>query len=89
MALTDIVTATAAGKIPWRVHDNGVGTWAVVDPNYRLDLVDGTYTLRKDGITLDTQTDTDDALKDAIEDYIDSTKSDLISEFTSKIAVEA
>jgi len=89
MTLTGIVTATTAGKISWRVHDSGQGFWAVVEPNFRLDLVDGVYTLRKDGVTLDTQDDTDDVLKEAVDTYINSTKSDLISEFTSKLAVEA
>lgn len=85
MALTDVVSATSAGKIPWKLHDNGVGYHGTVDNSYRLDLVEGIYTLRKDGITLDTQTDIDDTLLDAVETWIDSTKSEAVSDFLSKI----
>jgi hypothetical protein len=91
MALTDIVTATSAGTIPWLPHDSVrvTGYWAVIDRVYRLDLVSGTYTLRKDGVTLDTQTDTDDTLKTAIESYISGTTSAAITDFLSKISTEA
>ncbi len=86
MALTNVINATEDGKIAWKLHDNGVGYWAVVDSNWRLDLVEGVYTLRKDGVVLDSQNDTNNVLKDAIEDYIETTKSNLISEFTTKIS---
>jgi hypothetical protein len=91
MALTDIVTATSAGTIPWLPHDSArvTGYWAVIDTYYRLDLIDGIYTLRKNGVTLDTQTDTGDTLKTAIESYISSTTSAAITDFLNKISTEA
>jgi len=87
MNLTDVITATSGGKIPWKAHDSVrvTGYWAVIDNVYRLDLVDGTFTLRKDGVTLDTQADTDDLLDIAIGDYIDSTISSELLDFVGKI----
>jgi hypothetical protein len=89
MALSDITSATTAGKIQWRLHDNGNGYHAAVENEYRLDLVDGTFTLRKAGVVLDTQTDTDDVLLTAVEAWIDSTKTEAVSDFLSKITTEA
>jgi hypothetical protein len=85
MALAETITATGAGKLAWRLHDNGNGYHVSVD-DYRLDCVDGTYTLRKAGIVLETAEDTDNLLETAIESYIDSTTSSAISDFIGKLA---
>jgi len=84
-SLTTIIQATTDGKIQWKLHDDGNGYHAGIDGDFRLDLVDGTYTLRRNGIILETQTDTNGALLQAIETYINSIKSEAVSEFLGKI----
>jgi len=85
MALTDIVTATEAGKIPWRLHDNGNGYWGVIDNSWRLDLVDGQYTLRKDGTTVDKEADGKGDLLAIIEKTVGVVASDTYAEFQAKL----
>jgi hypothetical protein len=84
-SLPTIIQATTNGKIQWKLHDNGNGYHAGVDGDFRLDLVDGTYTLRRNGIVLETQSDTNNALLQAIGTYIDSIKSEAVNEFLGKI----
>jgi len=86
-SLTTLIQATTNGKIPWKLHDNGNGYHAGIDGDFRLDLVNGTYTLRRNGIILETQTDTNNALLQAIEAYINSIKSEAVNEFLGKITV--
>ena len=84
-SLTTIIQATTNGKIDWKLHDNGNGYHAGIEGDFRLDLVDGTYTLRRNGIILETQTDANNALLSAIEAHINSIKSEAVSEFLGKI----
>ena len=84
-SLTTIIQATTNGKIDWKLHDNGNGYHAGIDGDFRLDLVDGTYTLRRNGIVLETQADTNGALLEAIGTYINSIKSEAVKEFLGKL----
>lgn len=87
MAIADIVKATEAGKVDWRVHDNSIGWWAVIDNVFRLDLVEGVFTLMKQGVKLETAAD-DGTLEKAVEAYIESTKSLALDEFFGKLTAD-
>jgi hypothetical protein len=84
-SLATIIQATTNGKIQWKLHDNGDGYHAGIDGDFRLDLIDGIYTLRRNGIVLETQPDMNNALLDAIEGYIASIKDAAVNEFLGKL----
>jgi len=95
MSLESVLAATEAGKIDWRLHDalgmSRGGYWAHVigesgGPEFRLDCVEGAYTLMRSGVLLEKADDVDGLLKAAIEEYVESTKSAVLDLFDTELS---
>lgn len=94
MSIQSVIDGTIAGKIEWRVHDamgmSKGGFWAHIlsqsGPEFRLDCIDGVYTLMRAGVLLEKEDDVDGLLAKSISDYIDSTKTAVIELFETELA---